>query len=116
MPHIHLETSADLIENDRVPDLLAALVQELSRHETISPAAIKAYHTLRGTWVMGEGAPKGFAHCTCSILSGRNVELRQQISQAMYDLMKRLFSESLELGEVGLTLELREMDKDTYRK
>jgi 5-carboxymethyl-2-hydroxymuconate isomerase len=116
VPHIHLETSADLIENDRIPDLLHALVDELSKHETIASASIKAYHTLRGTWVMGGGAPQGFAHCTCSVLSGRPLELRQRISAAMYETMKRIFAESVSQGEAGLTFDLREMDKETYMK
>ena len=116
MPHIHLETTADLVENDRVPDLLAALVEELARYETVHPASIKAYHTLRATWAMGAGAKAGFAHCTCMVLSGRPAELRQTISNGMFAKLTDLFSESVENGEAGLTLELREMDRDTYRK
>jgi 5-carboxymethyl-2-hydroxymuconate isomerase len=116
MPHIHLETSADLVENDRVPDILQALVSHLASFETIGSPAIKAYHTLRATWVMGEGAPRGFAHCTCMILTGRPPELRQQIANGMYAKLQDLFTESLQAEEASLTFELREMDSLTYRK
>jgi 5-carboxymethyl-2-hydroxymuconate isomerase len=116
MPHIHLETTADLVENDRIPDILEALVAELCRHETINPQAVKAYHTLRGTWRMGEGATPGFAHCSCAILSGRPAELRRAIADGMYGVMRLQFADSISEKQASLTFELREMDAQTYRK
>ena len=116
MPHIHLETTSDLEENAKLPDILEALTDELSRHETIASKAVKAYHTLGSVWVMGEGAPAGFAHCEVAVLNGRPVELRQQIAVAMMEIMREQFAESIANGAVSLTLELREMDKETYQK
>lgn len=114
MPHIVLETTSDLVENGDIPDLLEALVAELCRHETIRAQSIKAYHTLRSVWAVGEGHPDGFAHCTVAILAGRPLELRKQISAAMMDVLRQRFSGSMDTGEVGLTLEIREMDSETY--
>jgi len=116
MPHIHLETTADLEENANVPDILEALTVKLGGLETMNSKAIKAYHTLRSVWYMGEGAPEGFAHCEIAILAGRPVELKQQIATAMMEVMREQFAESLSAGVVGLTLELREMDPATYQK
>lgn len=116
MPHIHLSTSADLVENVDIPDILRALVVELSSHETIDPATIKAYHSLFHTWAMGDGAPVGFVHCAVSLVTGRSLELRTKIADAMYDRLCALFAESLDTGEVKPTLELREMEKSTYRR
>jgi len=116
MPHIHLETTADLPENGAIPDILEALVAKLSTYETVSTPSVKAYHTLRSNWVMGEGAPAGFAHCTVMILTGRPAELKKAIAAGMYAEMKTHFEMSLENREVSLTLELREMDAETYQK
>lgn len=116
MPHIILETTSDLPENANVPDILEALVAKLAAMETIESKSIKAYHTLRMVWCMGDGAPDGFAHCTVAILTGRPEALRKKIADEMYAVLKEHFGQSLELGEVGLTLELREMDAATYRK
>jgi 5-carboxymethyl-2-hydroxymuconate isomerase len=116
MPHIHLETTADLPENADVPEILSALVDCLSGFDTIESKSIKAYHLLRSNWQMGEGAPGGFAHCTVAILAGRELELRKLISDAMFTVLKNSFAMSLENNEVSLTLEVREMDKETYRK
>lgn len=116
MPHIHLETTADLPENAHIPDILEALVAKLSGYETIQSASVKAYHLLRSNWHMGEGAPAGFCHCTVAIMTGRPLELRKSISAGMYAELKSHFEMSLENQEVSITLELREMDADTYMK
>ena len=116
MPHIILETTADMPENANVPDILDALTATLCAMDTIDSKAVKAYHTLRSVWCMGAGAPPGFAHCTVAIMAGRPEDLRKKISDEMYAVLRKEFAQSLELGEVGLTLELREMDAGTYRK
>jgi 5-carboxymethyl-2-hydroxymuconate isomerase len=116
MPHIILETTADLFENAHIPDIIEGLVNKLSGFDTIDSKAIKAYHTLRSNWHMGEGAPAGFAHCTVGILAGRPLELKKAIAQGMYEEMRSHFTMSLENNEVSLTLELREFDAETYQK
>jgi 5-carboxymethyl-2-hydroxymuconate isomerase len=116
MPHIHLETTADLPENADVPDILEALVARLAGFETIQPASIKAYHTLRTNWTMGEGSPAGFAHCTVAIMTGRDADLRKRMAQAMFEELRTKFEASHGAGEASLTLELREMDRETYLK
>jgi len=116
MPHLHLETTADLPENGAIPDMLEALVAKLSTFETIGSQSIKAYHSLRPNWAMGEGAAPGFAHLTVALLSGRPVDLRKKIADGMFDEMRSHFATSLEHNEVQLTLEVREMEAETYRK
>ena len=116
MPHIILETTADLVENAQVPDILEALVSKLASFETIDPKSIKAYHTLRSVWAMGEGATAGFAHCSEWILAGRTIELRAAIADGMYGVLLEHFEESREANDANLTLEVREMDPLTYRK
>jgi 5-carboxymethyl-2-hydroxymuconate isomerase len=116
MPHIILETTSDLPENANVPDILEALTGKLSAIESVDSKAVKAYHTLRSVWCMGEGAPPGFAHCTVAIMSGRPEELRRRIADEMFGVLKDHFGQSAELGEVGITMEIREMDSATYRK
>ena len=70
MPHIILETTSDIVENPDVVDILERLVAKLATFETVSSKAIKGYHGLRNTWIMGDGAPAGFVHCEVAILTG----------------------------------------------
>ncbi len=116
MPHIILETTADLVENAHIPDILEALVAKLGSFETIDSKSVEAHHALRSNWHMGDGAPPGFAHCTVGMLAGRPVELRKRIASGLYAELRQGFSISLESKEVLLTLELREFDPDTYHK
>ena len=116
MPHIHLETTSDVVENQDVIDMLEHLADKLSSFETIAPESVKSYYSIRSNWVTGTGAPHGFIHCEVAILSGRSPELVQAITDGMFDELRSLFSRSIESGEAGLTLEVREMQKETYRK
>ena len=116
MPHVRLETTSDLEENDKLPDILEALTSALASHESMTSKAIKSYHTLRSVWCVGEGASPGFAHCEVAILSGRTLELRQSIASSLMAVMRDQFSESLSSGVVSVTLELREMDAQTYQR
>jgi 5-carboxymethyl-2-hydroxymuconate isomerase len=113
MPYIHLETSSDLTENGDIPQILEALVTELARHPSVEPKSIKACHSLRHTWAMGEGAAPGFARCTLAILP-RTLEERKQISQQLSQVLQQAFRGSLAAGEVNLTLEVRQMEAETY--
>ncbi len=115
MPHIHLETTADLVENAHIPDILDALITTLSLQESVGAAAIKASHSLRPVWAVSAGSPEGFAHCTVCILTGRPVELRRRMADNLYSVLRDSFSESSERGEASISLELREMDRETYR-
>ena len=116
MPHISLETTSDVVENQDVVDILERLVARLSMFETIGPHAIKAYHGLRNTWLIGAGGPGGFVNCEVAILTGRPRELVNAIADGMYAELLECFPASRDSGEAGITLELREMDKETYRK
>ncbi len=114
MPHIHLETTSDLPANADVPDILAAMVEELCRLDTVEAQTVRAYHSLRSNWVMGEGAPPGFAHVTISAFRGRPVEWRKSVSAAMIRVLRQFLASSLEAHEVLVTVEVREMEPESY--
>jgi 5-carboxymethyl-2-hydroxymuconate isomerase len=116
MPHIHLETTADLPENGAVPDILEALALALVAQESIDSASVKAYHTLRSNWYVGEGHPAGFAHVTLRVLGGRPAELRRRFAEALHAVLKEQFAESLSANEVRVSIEIVDMDRDTYFK
>jgi len=116
MPHIELKITSNLMRRTDVSVLLQELVNRMSTFETVNPAAIKAYHVPIEHWVMGEGAPKGFAHCTVSVLSGRPMELKRQMAEGMVEVLRAAFRPDMRSGDASVTLELREMEADTYQK
>jgi 5-carboxymethyl-2-hydroxymuconate isomerase len=116
MPHIELKTTPNLDRTLDVPGLLRELVEKMSSFETVNSVAVKAYHVPVASWAMGAGAPKGFAHCTVRVLSGRPVELRKKMAVEMVAVMRHALANEIAAGEASVTLELREMDSETYQK
>lgn len=116
MPHIELKTTANLPKSVSPGDLLKALVAKMSTFETVSPAAVKAYHVPIATWEMGRGAPSGFMHCTVSVLTGRPLELRRRMASEMAEVLRSALTPDIGAGDLSVTLELREMSAETYVK
>lgn len=116
MPHIHLRTSANLIENVDIVDVLETLVRTLSEFESIDSASVKAYHSLHTNWAMGEGARPGFAAVQVTLAEGRSPELLARISDALFDALREGFCASLEAHEVNITVEMRVFPRALYRK
>jgi 5-carboxymethyl-2-hydroxymuconate isomerase len=114
MPHIHVHVSKGIAPHLNAERLLTTLAETLAGIETIRPEAVKAYLSVYENYAVGEGHPPEFAHCAVAILEGRPSDLRAEISDKLYLEFRRLLSD---VGmEVGITLEVREMAKDTYRK
>ena len=116
MPHILLSTTSNLAENAHTGEILQALVDRLSACESVSPEAVKAYHSEFAHWRMGVGGAKGFVHCQLGLLTGRTLELRKQIAEEISEVLRREFAFSLSSGEAKVTVELREMEAATYIK
>lgn len=116
MPHLVLETVEGLPENERLGELLDILAKTMGSYQTIDPRAVKAYAQVRGLFRMGEGAPPGFVHLEVAVLAGRPVEMRRAMAHGLFNKLKEFFHESHEAGRIGITLEVREMDPETYRK
>lgn len=113
MPHLHLDLPREVATQIDVNRCLATLAEALAGCETIQPANVKAYATLRDHWTVGTGHPRYFAHCMASILTGRADDLRAAISDALMAVLEREFAGR---DDVGLTVEIREMDAGSYRK
>ncbi|MCA0359590.1 MAG: hypothetical protein LCH41_00905 [Armatimonadetes bacterium] len=116
MPHLQLELPTGLLTREQISQALEALTRVFSAQETIDPAAIKAYARPSEVWLTGEGGKPAFIHLTVCVLAGRPDDLLGQISDRLFHTMKEVFRPMVEDDKVGLTLEIREMGRDHYRK
>lgn len=114
MPHIVVEASAGVIGD--ASGLLGRLTSCLSEFETIDPSAVKSRLFTANDWVTGDGCPNQFVHTTVSLMEGRDSGLLKRIADAMFEVVRKEFSISYASGEVAVTLEVREMASETYRK
>lgn len=116
MPHLQLELTANLMEAESLQPVLDELASVMGSLESVDPKAVKAYANVRQHWAMGAGASPGFVHLTICVLSGRPLDLRRQMADRLYTVLAHHFSRSLADGLARLTLEVREMDRETYLK
>lgn len=112
MPHIELRVSPNLQDRVDGQALLKLLISRLAEFDTVNPSALKGYQVVLSQYEMGQGATDGFIHVTASILSGRSLEVRKQMSGALFSIVKQ----EADRHGVAASVELREMDKETYVK
>lgn len=111
MPHILLSVSGGVpVDFDQV---LQSLVDELSSTESVESKSIKAYGQVFDDWKMGLGAKGSFVHCEVRVLIGRTEDWRMELADRMFPVLMRAFAAN---SDVQFTLEIREMERTTYRK
>ena len=113
MPHIILEHSKAIESNVEIPALIAKLHENLAAHGEIPVVRIKARAISISTHIVADkGANGTMAHLTLLLLEGRDTQTRQKYGTALYELLKQEILPHY--PECSITLEVREMDKDTY--
>jgi 5-carboxymethyl-2-hydroxymuconate isomerase len=116
MPHLHLETTADLNENADVPDILEALAEATGSLEGIERTHLRAFHSLRSVWFVGSGAPPGFVHLTLGVPGARTQHWKAHATQVLANILRYRFAYSLENSEASITIELQELALDSYHR
>lgn len=108
MPHIIVEYSPDLEETHDIPGLLQKLHEALAA-QGIDAARIKTRGIdLTHAYVGTKGFAGSMIHITLLLLAGRDVSTKKQYGDALRGLVKAAVSEA------SVTLEIRDMDPETY--
>ena len=107
MPHIIVEYSKQL--DDQMPQLLKAMHESLANSgidmERIKTRGISVDHN-----VVGETGLRGLMmHATLLILAGRDLQTKKSYGDPLHAMLKRPAP-----AGCAVTLEIRDMDKDTY--
>ena len=115
MPQITVEYSAELREAfDRRAFALAL-------HRTVGPlvsAEVEAFKTRFRQIeesVIGDGSPAAMVHVRIGLLTGRSVELKQEVGRVGIGIA-RDHLKPVEGLPTQLTLEVHDMDRDQYQK
>lgn len=109
MPHIIVEYSQNLESQTDIPNLLHDLHQSLAA-EGIDKARIKTRGIALNHAVVGdEDADDDMMHATLLLLEGRDVPTKKQYGDALYAVMNKSAPNGC-----AVTLEIRDMSKDTY--
>jgi 5-carboxymethyl-2-hydroxymuconate isomerase len=117
MPHIVLEHSTNIVETSNFSTLFATMHKTLMDFGVFKLQDIKSRVYACDTYYIADGKPdNAFIHVEVRILSGRNQEMRQQITDRFMNLLQDHFSDSMHERRCVLSVEVREMDRETYRK
>lgn len=116
MPHIHLEYS-DNIENLETKPILLALNKALVEGAYVDSANdVKSRAICQHDYVIGFGdASQAYVHAKVSLLTGRSVELQQEISQLLLTTLEQHLPKQSQVS-LQICVEILEMQKATYSK
>lgn len=116
MPHIHLEYSAN-VENLAPQPLLLALNQALLDGAYVHSAnEVKSRTICQQDYVIGLGdESQAYVHAKVSLLTGRSVELQQEISQLLLSVLEQHLPKQSQV-RLQICVEILEMQKATYSK
>ena len=117
MPHLHLEYS-DNLQHIEIKPLLVASHQALFNAGYVSdPNDLKSRAIMQQDYVIGLNVVRdqAYVHAKVSLLSGRSVEVRQEISELVLDVMQQYIAAQPDL-KIQLCVEIIEMPKQTYSK
>lgn len=116
MPNLTLEYTANLHSQFDVPDTLLKLNQALVATGAFKEADIKSRALPLEVFVVGTApTERAFIHLELSILSGRAMELKRDVSHELLHVLKQQFEHTPKF-EVQLCVQVLDNDRDTYSK
>ncbi len=117
MPHCILEVSNNIVEIVDRQKLLLQINNCLADTGLFNLNDIKSRFIIHKDYVIGDGDKKcAFVSLNVSILSGRSQEIKNMISNKCLDLLKLAFTESLKKLKFSLTVQISELEKDSYAR
>ena len=117
MPHCILETSDNLIEIINKKELLLQINKCIEETGLFNINDIKSRYVVHTNYVIGDGdVNRAFVTLNVAILSGRNQETKNMISNKCLEILRPIFRESMKKLKFSLTVQITEIDKESYAK
>ena len=114
MPHLTLEYTANL--EFEIQPLLARLHEELVATGAVNLKGIKSRAVRHEEYRIADGDPEyAFVHVGLLIREGRPVEVKQEATRRVLEVLKSVFGERLESGFLSLSVDLQEMPEGIAR-
>lgn len=117
MPHFVLEYSDNILEELDYKDFFKRLHTLLVENGPFNLSDIKSRAICHQQFYVAAGQESNaFVHLTLSIFEGRDLGLRQELGEKILAFLKGEFARFFEKLNCSFTVEIREMDKETYFK
>ncbi len=113
MPHIIVEYSENLLPTVNIGQVLTDLHEALAAQgidrKRIKTRSIELAHSVVGDEPLNVGR---MIHATLLLLEGRTVETKKSYAQPLHDILTKAVRANF--PDCAVTLEVRDMVKDTY--
>ena len=118
MPQLTLEYTQNIGDSERkVEEILGELHQTLSDNGGIDLGAFKSRARRLDTFRIGDGDARGaFVHLEVALFGGRSLEVRQTLGDCCLAVLRKHFADALPAHKLQITVEMREIDREAYRK
>lgn len=117
MPHIILEHSTNIVEKTDFTSLFKKLHDTMMTFGVFTLDDLKSRAYASDNYFIADGKEHhAFVHVEVGILSGRSLEMREKLSEQMIGVLQDAFRDSLHERHCIVSLEVRELDRSTYRK
>ena len=117
MPHFVLEYSDNILEEVDYEDFFKRLHTLLVENGPFNLSDIKSRAIRHKQFYVADGQESNaFVHLTLSIFKGRDLSIRQAMGEKFLAFLKGEFARSFEKLNCSYTVEIKEMDKETYFK
>lgn len=117
MPHFVLEYSDNILEEVDFKDFFERLHSLLVENGPFNLSAIKSRAIRHQQFHVADGKESNaFVHLTLSIFKGRDLSIRQAVGEEILSFLKGEFARSFEELNCSYTVEVKEIEKETYFK
>jgi len=117
MPHCILEISDNIVEKTKKKEILSKINNCLAETGLFNVNDIKSRVVVHNDYFIGDGDEKrAFVALNVAILSGRAQETKNMISNKCLKVLKLIFAESFNQLKFSLTVQITEMDKESYAR
>ncbi len=117
MPHFILEYSDNILEEIKPDDVFQKLHQILVESGPFNLSDIKSRAVKHQDFYVSDGhESNAFVHLTLSIFKGRELGVRQAIGDRLLEFLKNQFARSYQELRCSITVEIKEINMDTYFK
>lgn len=117
MPQITLECTANLHPERSWDDLLGRIHDQIAGLAGIETQSCKSRVLTLEDYRVGAGEKKqAFAHLTIRIFAGRSPAVKTELGRSALALLKRHLAASGDDLDVQLTVELQDIDRESYFK
>jgi 5-carboxymethyl-2-hydroxymuconate isomerase len=112
MPHVIIEYSSNVCPSEQFSAITKSAHDVMVKSGLFSAADIKTRSYVTDDFLVGEKGQQGsFVHVTIYLLEGRTMLQKQTLSEALHNALRMRL-----LGVDQISVDIRELEKDTYRK